>query len=106
MSASPAALDAIAHELDLLRAHVDRLAPVVAAGVSAAPTHIADAQRVDLMAQSLAAIASLARDLARGRGMDDAISQIALADLAARLASATGAADAPQSPHGHEMELF
>jgi hypothetical protein len=106
MAATAQALRAIADELDILRQHVHSLAPVVAAGVTAEPAHIADAQRVDLMAQSLAAIASLARDLSQGQHVDHAVSRIALADLASRLASAIGGDKIRGAVLHPDMELF
>lgn len=86
MSTSGNALVAIAEELDLLRDYVDRLAPIIASGVAAEPTrHMADAQRIDLLDQTLAALADYARDVATGRDPAESVRRIGLADVALRL---------------------
>ncbi|MBU6371234.1 MAG: hypothetical protein KJS97_00785 [Alphaproteobacteria bacterium] len=86
MSTHLSALTAIADELELLRDYVDRLAPIIASGVAAEPTrHMADAQRIDLLDQTLAALADYARDVAAGRDAAESVRRIGLADVALRL---------------------
>ncbi len=86
MSTADHALLAIAEELDLLRDYVDRLAPIIASGVAAEPTrHMADAQRIDLLDQTLAALSDYARDVAAGRDVAESARRIALADVGLRL---------------------
>lgn len=86
MSSPGNALVAIAEELDLLRDYVDRLAPIIASGVAAEPArHMADAQRIDLLDQTLAALADYARDVAAGRDVAESARRIALADVGLRL---------------------
>lgn len=105
MSSPGNALIAIAEELDLLRDYVDRLAPIIASGVAAEPSlHMADAQRIDLLDQTLAALADYARDVAAGRDVAESARRIALADVGLRLSR-------PESGHrGFEpacdVELF
>ena len=86
MSAPRSALIAIAEELDLLRDYVDRLAPIIASGVAAEPSrHMVDAQRIDLLDQTLVALSDYARDVAAGRDAAESVRRIGLADVALRL---------------------
>lgn len=107
MFASAALLTAISTELDDLRRHIDALAPVVAAGVVTAPTRfMTDAQRLDVMNQTLEAIAALTGDLAQGRDPDASIARMTLADLAQRLARASGSRGPDIARSVVDVELF
>jgi len=105
MSAPGSALIAIAEEHDLLRDYVDRLAPIIASGVAAEPSrHMADAQRIDLLDQTLAALSDYARDVAAGRDAAESIRRIGLADVALRLSRSEPAGRRREA--ARDVELF
>lgn len=90
MTADARLLAGLAAELQRAAGLAERLEPLLAAPAGPAPdaARMADAQGLDLLRQTLEALAALAQDLAGGAAPEAALEAVPLADLAARLRAA------------------
>ena len=103
-------LVAVADELTRVREGIDHVEALVSALVRRAPPHergeaLTEAQALDALTQRLEALSGVLRMLGGGATPAEAVSRLALADMAGRLRPAAGV-QAAAAPDPGDLMLF